>query len=75
LLGPFYANASVIDLKYVTLSEDVTSAITDDYTNRSARSNRSQYRLSFAKVLADWAWDDIELATANIHLAAAYLIP
>jgi Bacterial Ig-like domain len=74
-LGPFYNGASVPNDTYLVLNEDLTGSVADDYANRVARSNHSQYRLRFAKVLANFGWDDVELSTANIRLATTYLIP
>ncbi len=75
MLGPFYGGASVPSDTQLVLSEDLTGSVADDYANRLARSNHSQYRLRFAKVLANFGWDDIELPAANIRLATTYLIP
>jgi hypothetical protein len=74
-LGPFYSEASVPSNTRLVLNEDLTGSVADDYENRVARSNHSQYRLRFAKVLANGNWDDVELAAANIRLATTYLIP
>ena len=74
-LGPFYGGASLPNDTHLVLSEDLTGSVADDYANRDARSNRSQYRLRFAKVIANGLWDDVELSAANIHLATTYLIP
>ncbi|HEX3852184.1 MAG TPA: Ig-like domain-containing protein [Polyangiaceae bacterium] len=74
-LGPFYGAASVPSDTHLVLSEDLTGSVADDYANRVARSNHSQYRLRFAKVLANFGWDDVELPAANIRLATTYLIP
>jgi hypothetical protein len=75
MLGPFYSGASVPSDTHLVLSEDLTGSVADDYANRVARSNHSQYRLRFAKVLANFGWDDVELPAANIRLATTYLIP
>jgi hypothetical protein len=74
-LGPFYNGASVPNDTLVVLNEDLTGGVADDYANRVARSNHSQYRLRFAKVLANFGWDDVELPALNIRLATTYLIP
>jgi hypothetical protein len=74
-LGPFYNGASVPSGTHLVLNEDLTGGVTDDYANRVARSKHSQYRLRFAKVVANGGWDDVELSAANIRLATTYLIP
>jgi hypothetical protein len=74
-LGPFYSGSSVPNDTQLVLNEDLTGSVADDYAHRVARSNHSQYRLRFAKVVANGAWDDIELSAANIRLATTYLIP
>ena len=71
-LGPFY-NGVVAE--HFELNDDLTSAVAEDYDDRVARSHRSQYRLSFAKILPDNRWDDIEIPTASIRLILTYLIP
>jgi hypothetical protein len=74
-LGSFYSAGKLSSGAELTLNEDLTSALADDYLNRGARSNRSQYRLSFERVVADGAWDDLELPTSDIRLLTTYLIP
>jgi hypothetical protein len=74
-LGPFYGGARVPNDTPLVLNEDLTGSVAEDYANRVARSNHSQYRLRFAKVLANAGWDDVELSVANIRLATTYLIP
>ncbi|MEP7052419.1 MAG: Ig-like domain-containing protein [Pseudomonadota bacterium] len=74
-LGPFYSGPSLPIATHLVLDEDLTGAVQDDYLNRSARQNRSQYRLSFEKIAADGSWDDLELPTNAIRLALTYLLP
>jgi Bacterial Ig-like domain len=74
-LGPFYSGGSVPNDTHLVLNEDLTGSVADDYANRGARSNHSQYRLRFAKIVANNGWDDVELSAANIRLATTYLIP
>ncbi|HWZ91913.1 MAG TPA: Ig-like domain-containing protein, partial [Polyangiaceae bacterium] len=74
-LGAFYSGAGLASGSRVELAEDVTSAVAADYRARTAGSALTQYRLSFAKIAANGAWDDIELSTAEIRLAATYLVP
>ena len=74
-LGPFYSGPSLMNATHLLLNEDLTQAVQDDYANRAARENRSQYRLRFTKIVADGSWDDLELPTSAIRLALTYLIP
>jgi hypothetical protein len=74
-LGPFYARPTLADDTTLHLGGDVSSALADDYANRAARANRSQYRLSFAKGVSDGVWDDVEMPTSSVRLTATYLIP
>ncbi|MEO7037528.1 MAG: Ig-like domain-containing protein [Polyangiaceae bacterium] len=74
-LGPFYSGPSLMNATRLVLSYDLTSAVQDDYGNRVARAQRSQYRLGFAKIVADGSWDDLELPTSAIRLALTYLVP
>ena len=74
-LGPFYARPTLTDDTTLGLGGDVSSALADDYANRAARANRSQYRLSFAKGASDGVWDDVEMPTSSVRLTATYLIP
>jgi hypothetical protein len=57
------------------LVEDVTSAVASDYQSRSPGASSTQYRLSFAKTVANGAWDDLELTTSSLRLALVYLSP
>ncbi len=74
-LGPFYSGPSLQNATHLVLNEDLTSAVQDDYANRSARAEHSSYRLGFAKIAADGSWDDLELPTNAIRLALTYLQP
>ena len=74
-LGAFYGGADLASNTHFELSEDVTSAVETDYAKRGAGSNLNQYRLGFAQVIADGAWDDIELSTSSIRLSTTYLLP
>jgi hypothetical protein len=67
--------SSLIDRAQLPLDLDLTAAVTDDYENRAARAARTQYRLAFAKVVANDHWDDVEVTTSSIHLALSYLLP
>ena len=74
-LGPFYGGAGLATGAHFELAEDVTSAVAADYANSTASSNRTQYRLGFAQIAADAAWDDVELRASTIALATTYLLP
>jgi len=74
-LGPFYSGTELATGAHFELVEDITSAVAADYATRTAGSNRTQYRLSFAKIAADGAWDDMELSTSSIALSTTYLLP
>jgi hypothetical protein len=74
-LGAFYSGAGLASGSRLELAEDVTSAVAADYRARTAGASLTQYRLSFAEIAANGAWDDIELTTAEIRLAATYLVP
>jgi hypothetical protein len=74
-LGAFYVDTSLANGQSFGLNEDITSAVAADYAKRSASSSLSQFRLSFAKIIADSSWDDIELATSDIRLSTTYLVP
>ena len=73
--SPLFAPAALLDQSALSLDLDVTTALRDDFANRVARSQRSQYRLGFAKVVANNHWDDIELPRSNIRLALSFLLP
>ena len=75
LLGSFYGASDPAVGAAFSLNADVTSAVADDYRERALRAGLNQYRLGFAKVLANGRWDDIELPTASIRLKLTYLIP
>ena len=75
LLGSFYSAAAASEGAPFELNADVTRAVADDYAQRVLRADQSQYRLGFAKVLANRHWDDIELPTASIRLLLVYLVP
>ena len=70
-----FVAATLIDGAPLTLDLNVTAEVADDYENRSSRGARSQYRLAFAKVLANTHWDDVEVETSRIQLALSYLLP
>jgi hypothetical protein len=74
-LGSFLSGVGLASGDHFELSDDLTSAVSDDYVHRAVRSNQSQYRLGFSKVFPDGHWDDVELPTASIRLRATYLIP
>ncbi len=74
-LGPFYGGAGLTSGTWIALNQDLTAAVADDYARRAERADRSQYRLSFAKVTADGHWDDLEIPTKSIRLSATYLQP
>ena len=70
-----FAPGSLFDDAQLALNLDVTAAVRDDYESRAQRSNRSQYRLTFSKLLANDHWDDVELSTSSIRLEVRYLVP
>jgi hypothetical protein len=74
-LGPFYGGVALSTGGRVELSDDLTSAVAEDYQRRASRSNRSQYRLAFTRIVANNTWDDLELSTSNIRLSITYLEP
>lgn len=73
--NPLFVAATLTDDAQLALDLDVTAGVADDYENRAARAARTQYRLAFAKVLANDHWDDVEAPTRTIHLALSYLLP
>ena len=57
-------------------SVDVTGAVAEDYADRAARSNRTQYRLEFPTATnGDGDQDTIELGTASFKMTITYLVP
>ncbi len=55
-------------------SLDVTAAVADDYAQRAARFDRSQYRLEFPNAYnGDGDGDNLDLATETFSLAISYL--
>jgi hypothetical protein len=73
-LGPFYPSVGAPSGSSLRLDLDVTSSISADYVAASAL-KRSQFRLSFATIAVNSAWDDVEIATSSIELSLSYLIP
>ncbi len=74
-LGPFYGGTALATGTHFELAEDVASAVAADYASRATGPSFTQYRLSFAKIAADGAWNDIELTTSTIALSTTYLMP
>jgi hypothetical protein len=74
-LGPFLGGAALSEGTRFELVADITSAVALDYQSRSPGMSSTQYRLSFAKTIANDAWDDLEFATSGLRLALVYLRP
>ena len=70
-LGAFYAGAGLPNGSRFELVADVTQAVAGDYSD----GRRSQFRLRFAEIAANFGWDDIELPTSDIRLSTTYLLP
>ncbi len=75
LLGPFFNGVNAPSGSQVALDVDLSTALAEDYEDRSALQRRSQYRIGFANGSANSHWDDLELPTSDIRLAVSYLIP